>query len=224
MYKISNMSFFEKSYNKWLKDYYGVVDSELDYWNCIGFLFEVKKNKKLDFNNKKDVKKYCKVIKEVWDGDIERYMNVKEKSEWLNKYLKFIGKENWKYLMDKDERKYLNELDDEIRVYRGINMKSSDWYCGLNEYNLSWSLEIGKGKWFSERFKDFGFDRCILLVGKVKKEDIWFYNSWRNEFEIVSDKVEYEKRSGEYYDDLIRKRKGIKKLSESISNSKWWNW
>jgi len=223
MYKISNMSFFEKSYNKWLKDYYGVVDSELDYWNCIGFLFEVKKNKKLDFNNKKDVKKYCKVIKEVWDGDIERYMNVKEKSEWLNKYLKFIGKENWKYLMDKDERKYLNELDDEIRVYRGINMKSSDWYCGLNEYNLSWSLEIGKGKWFSERFIHFGFDRCILLVGKVKKEDIWFYNSGRNEFEIVSDKVEYEKRSGEYYDDLIRKKKGIKKLSESIYNSKWWN-
>ena len=56
MYKISNMSFFEKSYNKWLKDYYGVVDSELDYWNCIGFLFEVKKNKKLDFNNKRILK------------------------------------------------------------------------------------------------------------------------------------------------------------------------
>ena len=97
--------------------------------------------------------------------------------------------------MDEENIKEFDELDDELVVYRGVNLREIDWYNSVKEYNVSWSLDKEKAKWFSERFKNYGFDKSILLEGKVKKSDVWYYENGRKEKEIVSDKVVFE-----YYD------------------------
>lgn len=97
-------------------------------------------------------------------------VNVKPK-----RVLSIIKKADKQCLMDKEEMKIFNSLNDELTIYRGCKTKQGVKAC-------SWSLSKEKAELFAHRFgKGFVFE------AKIKKKDVIAYKNDRSEKEIIAD-------------------------------------
>lgn len=79
-------------------------------------------------------------------------------------------------LMDKDEQETLENMDDEIIIYRGARTKDGWKAC-------SWTLEQKQGEWFANRYNKQGY----TFKAKIMKKDVIAYISSRSEKEIIAD-------------------------------------
>ena len=81
-------------------------------------------------------------------------------------------------LMDAEERKILDDLPDEVTIYRGYDLNNSKGW--------SWTLSEEKAEWFANRWrKAYPERKRRVATGKVRKKDIIAYFDGRNEKEIV---------------------------------------
>ena len=75
-------------------------------------------------------------------------------------------------------------LPESIRVYRGVAV-------GRNPKGLSWTNNLEKARWFSNRFNnenEVGYIQTVV----VNKKDILAYFNTRNEDELVCDIRKYK--------------------------------
>ena len=83
-----------------------------------------------------------------------------------------------KYLMDEEELRQYQELEDTVTVYRGVTS-----YNGKNIKALSWTLDRDTAEWFAHRFGEEG----KVYEAQVKKEHILALFTGRNESEVIVD-------------------------------------
>jgi hypothetical protein len=149
-------------------------------WREISHLFGSGHKFKWLVKNKdkiKDDKVYYQILRETYITT-EFPLSECSKSELLSLFKD--ERKDYLSIMNKDEKMYLDNLDDEVNVYRGINTH----YYDENENGVSWTLNKEKGIWFGKRFVE---DEQILLSGKVKKSDIVCYFNTRQEDEVIID-------------------------------------
>lgn len=89
--------------------------------------------------------------------------------------LGWFKKAKKEYLMDEDELRFLENLDEEVTIYRGV--RDPKYKNGF-----SWTTNYNTAKWFAERYQ---MGTPIILKGKVQKDAILCYLNARNEHEIV---------------------------------------
>ena len=81
-------------------------------------------------------------------------------------------------LMDDEERKLLDTLEDTVTVYRGVQSAKSN---GVNA--MSWTLDKDTADWFAGRY---GRQGCVYEA-KIQKEHIYALFLGRNESEVIVD-------------------------------------
>ena len=81
-------------------------------------------------------------------------------------------------LMDDEERKLLDTLEDTVTVYRGVHSAKSN---GVNA--MSWTLDQETAAWFTGRYRRQG---CVYEA-KIQKEHIHALFLGRNESEVIVD-------------------------------------
>ena len=81
-------------------------------------------------------------------------------------------------LMDDEERKLLDTLEDAVTVYRGVHSAKSN---GVNA--MSWTLDQETAAWFAGRYGRQGF----VYEAKIQKEHIHALFLGRNESEVIVD-------------------------------------
>lgn len=81
-------------------------------------------------------------------------------------------------LMDDEERKLLDTLEDTVTVYRGVHSAKSN---GVNV--MSWTLDQEIAAWFAGRYGRQGF----VYEAKINKEHIHALFLGRNESEVIVD-------------------------------------
>lgn len=81
-------------------------------------------------------------------------------------------------LMDDEERKLLDTLEDTVTVYRGVHSAKSN---GVNA--MSWTLDKDTADWFAGRYGRQGF----VYEAKINKEHIHALFLGRNESEVIVD-------------------------------------
>jgi hypothetical protein len=99
----------------------------------------------------------------------------RDKTTWLSL---FTSKRRYRGLiMDREDRKHLQTLPDELVIYRGY--RHSSYKAGL-----SWTLSLEKAAWFANRWNQ---GNPMVVTGRCRKEDVIAYLNGRNEQEIVID-------------------------------------
>lgn len=78
--------------------------------------------------------------------------------------------------MEPDELSFYETLPDEIMIYRGISKRGSI-------KALSWTLDMHKAEWFSQRFGK----KSRVYRAKIRREDVLAYFAGRGEYEVVVD-------------------------------------
>ncbi len=81
-------------------------------------------------------------------------------------------------LMDEDEYRGFQELDDPLTVYRGVTAYNADRVRAL-----SWTLDRQTAEWFARRFGEDG----TVYKAKIAKEHIYALFNGRNESEVIVD-------------------------------------
>lgn len=81
-------------------------------------------------------------------------------------------------LMDDEEQKLLDTLEDTVTVYRGVHSAKSN---GVNA--MSWTLDQETAAWFAGRYRRQG---CVYEA-KIQKEHIHALFLGRNESEVIVD-------------------------------------
>ena len=81
-------------------------------------------------------------------------------------------------LMDDEEQKLLDTLEDTVTVYRGVHSAKSN---GVNA--MSWTLDQETAAWFTGRYRRQG---CVYKA-KIQKEHIHALFLGRNESEVIVD-------------------------------------
>lgn len=112
-----------------------------------------------------DVEDPAKLVTSVWIDSENIHQNYEGWSEVLSTY---------GLAMDEDEKTVLDELPEEVTVYRGCTKEGEDGY--------SWTLDKSKAEWFAKRFSRGG---AQLLEAKVPKDSVIAYLGRRGESEIV---------------------------------------
>ena len=82
------------------------------------------------------------------------------------------------YLMDEEELRQYQELEDTVTVYRGVTS-----YNAKNIKALSWTLDRDTAEWFAHRFGEEG----TVYEAQVRKEHILALFTGRNESEVIVD-------------------------------------
>lgn len=82
------------------------------------------------------------------------------------------------YLMDEEELRQYQGLEDTVTVYRGVTS-----YNGKNIKALSWTLDRDTAEWFAHRFGEEG----TVYEAQVRKEHILALFTGRNESEVIVD-------------------------------------
>lgn len=95
----------------------------------------------------------------------------------VEKIKKMFEESNKELLMDTDELKIFNKLENELTIYRGFY--SNEYYDAL-----SWTLDIDKAHFFATRFSN---NTGSIYQANIKKEDIYAYFDCRSEKEIIVD-------------------------------------
>lgn len=161
-----------KEYVKELKEHIKNEDS------VFGIMFHITQPYQLLFfsliENYLDEQTFATLLKECYT---ETEFPNRDVNVPVNKIVKMFEKANKELLMDEDELKIFNNLEDELTIYRGFY--SDEYYDAL-----SWTLDIDKAHFFATRFsKDTG----SIYQANIKKEDIYAYFDCRNEKEIIVD-------------------------------------
>lgn len=86
------------------------------------------------------------------------------------------NRSNKEALMDSEERRFLKDLSNEVKVYRGVSHPQQKISTGL-----SFTLDKEKAFWFANRWDRKG----KVYSGLVKKKSILAYFSGRGESEVV---------------------------------------
>ena len=81
-------------------------------------------------------------------------------------------------LMDDDEYKQFQTMDDTVTVYRGVTSYNAD-----NVKALSWTLNKETAEWFAQRFDEDG----TVYEAQIGKEHIYAVFNGRNESEVILD-------------------------------------
>lgn len=130
------------------------------------------------------LKDFSTQLIEAWTIDEYANNNINVSKNTLRTYLKNADK---KHLMTKEEKSYLEKIDDVVTVYRGLTE-----YNQNNIKALSWTLDKNKAIWFATRFSNYQENikkehKCFLYKAKIKKNDIFAYCDSRNEKEVILD-------------------------------------
>ena len=99
----------------------------------------------------------------------------------IRKAAKWFKEANKASLMTESELEVYNNLPEEIELYRGVAK-------GRKEKGMSWTTDLEKAEWFSQRFGKEGY----ILKMTAKKKDILAYFDRRDEFEYVVYPKKYE--------------------------------
>lgn len=94
------------------------------------------------------------------------------------KLLSLFKSANPEVLMNDEELKAFNELEDTVTIYRGVTSYNAD-----NIKALSWTLDYDKAEWFANRFGEEG----TVYEAEIEKSHILAYFSRRNESEVIVD-------------------------------------
>ena len=174
--KILNVLESKENYNIMIKYYEDIIDKVDDFGT---FTILITKPYLLCFlKHTKDylsMKDFGETLIECWVQDEYSNSNVNVSKKELLSYFKEVPKE---YLMDKEELEVYSNLSDVVEVYRGVTNYNKD-----NIKVLSWTLDLEKAKWFSNRFEGSGY----VYKGKINKKDILTYCNRRGEKEIILD-------------------------------------
>lgn len=92
---------------------------------------------------------------------------------------KMFEKANKELLMETDELKIFNKLENELTIYRGFY--SNEYYNAL-----SWTLDKKTALFFAKRFGEKG----SIYQANIKKENVYAYFNCTNEKELI---VNYDK-------------------------------
>lgn len=114
-------------------------------------------------------KEYWELLGSIW-SDSENLWQYGYMLGWLINSSR-PGRE---FMMEDNEKKFLDTLPDEFVVYRGHQIR--------NRMGYSWTLSYWRAKWFAQRFQQ---KRQGVVQGTVKKESIVAVLLGRNELEIV---------------------------------------
>ncbi|OWM01252.1 hypothetical protein B7435_16965 [Mycolicibacterium peregrinum] len=118
---------------------------------------------------------YWEHLSSIWT-DAENI--VQDHTLWTS-LLKEPGRLSTRHLMMNDEeRKRLDQLPDEVTVYRGVNH-------GAHDHGMSWTADPAVAHRFALRFGGHGQPQ--VLTGRVRKSDVIAYLHGRNEDEILLD-------------------------------------
>ncbi|WP_131813233.1 hypothetical protein [Mycolicibacterium fortuitum] len=116
---------------------------------------------------------YWEHLSSIWT-DAENI--VQDHALWAS-LLKDPGRLSTRHLMMNDEeRKRLDQLPDELTVYRGVNH-------GARDRGMSWTADPAVAHRFALRFGGHGQPQ--VLTGRVRKADVIAYLHGRNEDEIL---------------------------------------
>lgn len=80
------------------------------------------------------------------------------------------------YLMDEEELRQYQELDDNITIYRGVTSHNAK-----NIKALSWTLSRDTAEWFAHRFNEEG----RVYEAQINKRHIYALFTGRNEAEVI---------------------------------------
>lgn len=80
------------------------------------------------------------------------------------------------YLMDEDELRQYQELEDNVTVYRGVTSHNAK-----NIKALSWTLDRETAEWFAHRFSEDG----TVYEAQIDKKHIYALFTGRNEAEVI---------------------------------------
>lgn len=80
------------------------------------------------------------------------------------------------YLMDEDELRQYQELEDNVTVYRGVTSHNAK-----NIKALSWTLNRETAEWFAHRFGEEG----TVYEAQIDKQHIYALFTGRNEYEVI---------------------------------------
>lgn len=119
---------------------------------------------------------YWELVADVWIDSENIWQNLDEWREVL-----LDERPSRHCMMDEEEQTAFAALPDEIEIYRGCNL-------GVNEDGMSWTTDRSRAEWFAKRFEREDFE-AIVIVAKVKKEDVIAYFTGRNESEILANDV-----------------------------------
>ena len=94
------------------------------------------------------------------------------------KLLAMFRKADPNILMNEDERKILQGLENPVTVYRGVTS-----YNAKNVQALSWTLDEKVAQWFAHRYGEQG----TVYQARIHKDDIYAVFTGRNESEVIVD-------------------------------------
>lgn len=95
------------------------------------------------------------------------------------KLLSLFKLANPEVLMNDEELKVFNELEDTVTIYRGVISYNAD-----NVKALSWTLDYDKAEWFANRFNE---ENGTVYEAQIERLHILAYFDRRNESEIIVD-------------------------------------
>lgn len=124
--------------------------------------------------NKLDGPKYWDLLSSVW-SDSENLWQVGMKR--IRKLFSLYPDHRDSF-MDEDEKKLLQSLPDQIKVFRGHQSR--------NQKGFSWTLDYTKAVWFGQRYTTMA-GQARVSQGVVQKSDIIGLVLGRNEKEVVVD-------------------------------------
>jgi len=123
-----------------------------------------------DYLNEED---FAELLRESWVGSENPNQDVNVS---VRESVRYFKKADKKHLMEKEEREYLKNLPDEVKVYRGVSV-------GREPNGLSYTDNLSMADWFSHRY-DKEDEKGYILEGIVKKENILAYFESENELVI----------------------------------------
>lgn len=116
---------------------------------------------------------YGELLRASWVGSENPNQDVNVS---VRESVRYFKKADKKHLMEKEEREYLKNLPDEVKVYRGVSV-------GREPNGLSYTDNLAMADWFSHRY-DREDEKGYILEGTVKKENILAYFESENELVI----------------------------------------
>lgn len=148
---------------------------EQNWWGCV-WVYErpYRLEALMDIADEMTDSQYWEMVGDVWTDSENIWQNYEEWLELLSD--ERPGRE---FMMSEEEREALASLPEEIEVYRGCHRE-------LNEGGLSWTTDKERATWFAKRFADHRDGEPLVIVGKVKRENVLAYFTGRSESEIVA--------------------------------------
>ena len=175
--KIGKTEIVDLSKEDGAKKWREVVKSEIEKSDVSGILDRIIKPYNLFFI--KEIQKFVsdedlgKCLSRAWTRIENISMDVNVKGSEIVSMFKRADKRT---LMTDCERQYLESLDNEITLYRGVTAYNRD-----RKKAMSWTVDIEKAKWFAQRYGDWG----EVWKAVAPKERILAYFTARGEREMI---------------------------------------